>query len=231
MKILKMLSNFLFDYKNKRSLVSRLRQKRLSHFSLLIDRIYKEKGGVRLLDLGGTISYWERLPVNYLESKNVHITVINLQEPIDAPESNERYSYLVANACDLNFFDDLSFDLVHSNSVIEHVGDWQKMKSFANEARRLAPYYYVQVPHYWFPFEPHFMLPFFHWLPKPWRVSLVLRFSLGYFPRQSTVDEAVCVVECARLLDFKMFEALFPDARMTRERLFFMTKSLIATRG
>jgi hypothetical protein len=69
------------------------------------------------------------------------------------------------------------------------------------------------------------MTPLFHWLPKPWRVSLVRRFALGHWPRASTIDEAVEIVESARLLDRRMVEALFPGEPVITERLFLLPKS------
>ena len=121
--------------------------------------------------------------------------------------------------------------MAHSNSVVEHVGDWGRMCAFASEVRRVALSYFVQTPNYWFPIEPHAMTPVFHWLPKPVRVALVMRFQLGHWHRQPTVDAAVRRVDSARLLTRPMVAELFDDADIVAERLGFLTKSWIAVRS
>jgi hypothetical protein len=105
------------------------------------------------------------------------------------------------------------------------------MRQFSREVSRVADKYFVQTPNYWFPIEPHFMTLFFHWLPKPLRVWAMLKFSLGSEERRTTVDSAVRAVENARLLDKRMFGALFPDARIQIERVLLLPKSLIAIRN
>jgi hypothetical protein len=124
---------------------------------------------------------------------------------------------------------DLSFDLVHSNSVIEHVGRWRQMRAMANEIIRLAPYHYIQTPAFGFPVEPHFRTPFFHWLPVPWRIWLSLNFALGFYPKAASIDDAMRFVEDAILVDERRFRALFPaPSRIVKERFFGLTKSFIA---
>jgi len=194
--------------------------------SLIID-VYKKKGEVTILDIGGTKSYWNILPADTLESNNVIIYLLNIPGA-NIPSDEDRFKYIVGDGCNLSDYDDNSFDLVHSNSVIEHVGDWSRMVMFSNEVRRLAKIYYLQTPNYWFLVEPHCMTPFFHWLPKPLRVSLVMRFTLGNWKRRNSVDSAMKAVESARLLDYKMFKELFYDAELSTEKMFLLTKSLIA---
>jgi hypothetical protein len=133
-----------------------------------------------------------------------------------------------ADGCDLGSLADLPFQIAHSNSVIEHVGDWERMVAFAEEIARVAPMYYVQTPNYWFPVEPHSMTPFFHWLPRTVRVWLVLHFRLGQWRRAETKDEALRTVESARLLDRRAFQTLFKTAHIATERFFGLPKSLIA---
>jgi hypothetical protein len=72
------------------------------------------------------------------------------------------------------------------------------------------------------------MLPFIHWLPKPILVSLVASFKLGNWERAQSIDEAVRIVESARLVDKKMFQALFKDATIITERFIFLPKSFVA---
>ena len=156
----------LTDYDNKNSLVSLLRTKRIQPLLKMIETLHKKNGKVRILDVGGTVQYWSILPPQFLENYNVNILVANISE-IRLLSNNRHFSSIVADGCALEIFADNTFDIVHSNSVIEHVGDWQRKVDFAREVRRIAENYFVQTPNYWFPIEPHCRVPFFHWFPKP----------------------------------------------------------------
>ena len=68
----------------------------------------------------------------------------------------------VGDACDLAGYPDRSVDLVHSNSVIEHVGGWPRMAAMAGELMRVARAGWVQTPAWEFPIEPHFHAPLVH---------------------------------------------------------------------
>jgi hypothetical protein len=125
----------------------------------------------------------------------------------------------------------MSHDLVHSNSVIEHVGIWDNMLRVAANVRRLAPAYFVQTPYFWFPIEPHFRVPLFHWLPESLRYRLILACSLGYHRKASSVSDAVRSVQSAVLLDCRQYATLFPDAEIRCERFCGLTKSLMAIRS
>ena len=197
----------------------------------LVAAAHHRYGETRILDVGGTRSYWKIVPEEVLYRHKVHITLINMPGS-STPADDERFSFVAADGCDMRErFADRSFHIVHSNSVIEHVGDWQRMTAFARELRRLAPAYFVQTPNFWFPVEPHFMTPVFHWLPEPVRVALVRRFALGHRSRRPKIGNAVEEVESVRLLDRKMFSFLFPDGRLMIERMLGLPKSLIAIRG
>lgn len=220
----------LTDYGNPRSVGSRLRARRLAHLMPLVEAIFLEKGGVRVLDMGGTTTYWRLLSPEYLVSRRIEITLLNL--PGELHDGAAPPFFLVeGDGCGLSTFADNSFDLVHSNSVVEHVGNWDRMKAFAHEVRRLAPRYFVQTPNFWFPIEPHFMCPFFHWLPEPARVRLLLLTGLGHYSRAESVDSAVAAVQGARLLSRRMMASLFPDAEIVTERVALLPKSLMAIRS
>ena len=112
----------LLDYENPNSLGSRLRRRRAG---LLEAAIRAAAQGLdrklRLVDIGGREVYWQILSPGFLDKHVEHILLLNPEEPETA--HGRLFSRAVADACDLRRFADSSFDFVHSNSVIEHVGD------------------------------------------------------------------------------------------------------------
>jgi hypothetical protein len=202
------------------------RQARFKRLLAVVDDILAKQEACRILDVGGWTTYWQFLEPLWRD-RPIHITLVNLT---DAPTPDERYSSLTGDARDLSQLRDSSFDLVHSNSVIEHVGLWRDQCRMANEVRRLAPRYFVQTPNFWFPVEPHLRTPFIHWLPMPWRAAIVRLRACGYYPRAESYGQARDIIDDARLLDAQAMAVLFPDAVIERERVVGLTKSLMAIR-
>jgi Methyltransferase domain len=66
------------------------------------------------------------------------------------------FRILVGDGCKLNIPDE-SYDIAHSNSVIEHVGSWERQKQFASEIRRVGKSFWVQTPAREFFIEPHYL--------------------------------------------------------------------------
>lgn len=227
--ISRFLARKIADYDNPASLGARLRARRSGPLLGLIRQVADEGRGVRILDVGGRRAYWNIVPEGILRENGVEVTIANVSGESGPPEDGFRY--LEADGCDLSQLEDDSFHIAHSNSVIEHVGGWDRMRRFAGEIARVAPRYFVQTPNFWFPVEPHCMTPFFHWLPRPTRRWLVTRFSLGWWPRAASMGEAFRILDSARLLDRKMMAALFPEAEILTERFLLMPKSLLAVKG
>lgn len=220
------------DYDDLDSLGSRYRRRRMGPLKSLVEQVFERRGRVGIADLGGREAYWRLLPREFLEGHRVHVTLVNL--PSDStPTDDPLYTALVGDACGLPELPDEAFDIVHSNSLIEHVGDWERIKRFAAEARRLAPYLFVQTPYFWFPIEPHFVKPFHHWLPWPLRATISMRFEMNHQRKARDLDDAIGKVEREPfLLDQRTFAYLFPDCRILKERfLGVLVKSLIAYRG
>ena len=214
---------------NPRSLANRFRRARARKVLDAI-RAAARDGRCRVLDLGGEPDYWALFDRAELQAAGAHVTVVN-PEP-QAISDDPLFTFVQGDACDLSAFADESFDLVHSNSVIEHVGDWARMEAFAREVRRLAPAYYVQTPYQWFPIEPHFSSPFFHWRGESWRARRLMARPHGFMERSpADMGEAMRAVQSARLLDKSQFRFLFADARHEDERVGPLTKSLIAIRS
>ncbi|MEE4013739.1 SAM-dependent methyltransferase [Roseibium sp. FZY0029] len=226
------LTKFISGYENDGfSLGKSARKKRIQYFCELIENVFREKGSVKILDIGGTVQYWRILDEDFLDRNNVHITLLNLPGS-QAFEAVGRFDFLTGDATDdiWSQLNQQDYDLIHSNSVIEHVGDWAQMRKFASNIKHFHGGYFVQTPNFWFPVEPHCMTLFFHWLPKPLRVWLVAHFSLGHWDKGANTDEAVEIVESARLLSKSMFKALFDDALIKQEKFLFLTKSFMGIR-
>jgi hypothetical protein len=62
-------------------------------------------------------------------------------------------------------FADNSFDICHSNAVVEHVGDCKRQQWFVSEMVRVARQGFFTTPNRWFPVELHTKIPLLHYLP------------------------------------------------------------------
>ena len=93
------------------------------------------------------------------------ITALGLHDGTRFRERYPRIAYVQGDACSLPF-DDASFDVVHSNAVIEHVGGRERQEAFVREALRVGRRVFVTTPNRWFPIEVHTRLPLVHWLPE-----------------------------------------------------------------
>jgi hypothetical protein len=122
-------------------------------------------------------------------------------------------------------YGDQQFDVVFSNSVIEHVGGLDNQRKMANEIKRIGRRYYVQTPNRYFPMEPHFLFPFFGVMPIPVRAWLLRHRALGWYSRIDDPAEALQIAKSIRLLTRRELVALFPDGRLVREKFAGFTKS------
>jgi hypothetical protein len=184
---------------------------------------------IRILDVGGTSEIWELLNL----SEGGKVVMINM--PRAGSDVNSGIlEHVYGDGCKLPFADQ-SFDIAFSNSVIEHVGDADAQKRFAEEIRRSAKGYWVQTPNRYFPIEPHLLTPFVHLLPRAWAAAVVRRFTVWQFLFRPTEDRRHFYVEHfladIRLLSAREMQWLFPDAVILRERFLFLTKSLMAYRA
>jgi hypothetical protein len=204
---------------------NRFRSYRMGHFINLVEKILLEKPSCTVLDVGGTHNYWRCFGGN-IDWKRVRVKLLNLSKSSD-PDTEEIVQ-VIGDACNMSEFADNSFDLVHSNSVIEHVGQWPQMEAMASEIRRVSSAYFVQTPSFWFPVEAHARFPFFHFLPEPIRVSLVMRHKLGFWDRAENVGDATRTVQSAVLLHKRQMAHLFPDAEIVTEKAIGLTKSYMA---
>lgn len=219
------------DTTDARSLSARFRARRNVYLRDFIASVRAGRTGpFRILDIGGRPDYWDKVGRDFLDQQDLQITCVNLEASELSGDASSRLTLAVGDACALDY-PDHAFDLVHSNSVIEHVGRFSNMVAFARETRRLAPAYYVQTPYFWFPIDPHFYrLPAVHWMPVSMQVALLKRFKLGHSAPAPDLAGTMDKVESRSILDAEQFRYLFPDAEHRFERVLGVPKSMIATR-
>ena len=219
----------IVDNRNHESLANRMRRRRGRLIKQLVDKYLQENDTCTIIDIGGTRRYWEALDWPQTLKGRLHFCIVNVS--YEECVGDSQFSYVIADATRTLPFDDKIFDICHSNSVVEHVGTWDKKKNYAAEIRRVAKSYFVQTPNYYFPIEPHFFFPLFHFMPKPMQIYLVQNFSLGWYPPLKNIDDAMEAVETKDLLTGKLMQYLFPDSQITKERFLFLVKSIIVFRN
>ena len=205
------------------SLSHRLRDQRFRLFDRLLDRLPKP---LTILDVGGTNRFWEQR--GWAGRDDVAITTVNL----DAEERRHaNITPLVGDATDLSGHGDGAYDVAFSNSVIEHLFTLDNQARMAREIQRVATSYWVQTPNFWFPVEPHFLAPAWHWLPVAARVAILRRRGVGWAGRCPDRAHAHRVVTEHRLMRKSELQQLFPGATMVPERFGGLVKSWIAIGG
>jgi hypothetical protein len=201
---------------------------RAKRFRLFLDTI-KPTRVMRLLDVGGYPWGWLNFPpcVRSITCLNIHTIDWDTSR---SPQHN--ITVAVGDARNMEHIGDKKYDVVFSNSVSEHVGSWSDQEDFAREVRRVGKKLWVQTPARECPFEPHYLAPFMHWLPKHMQKRLIRWCSVYGLVQQPSPAEIGDMVESIRLLTKKEMETLFPDCKILVEKIFvLLPKSYIAFRN
>ena len=174
---------------------------------------------MRVLDLGGTAKHWETSPF-----RPKSVVVVNLQ----AESSGLDWIAAVqGDACKPPApVHDTQFDLVYSNSLIEHLGGHARRCEFASVVHALAPHHWVQTPYRYFPIEPHWLFPGLQFLPQGARAWAIRRWPLSpAWPDRAQALRDVLEVE---LLSQTEMNYYFPHSDIVKERVLGLTKSIVA---
>jgi hypothetical protein len=209
------------DNRNPDSMASRFRRERIRRLGELLR---SAAGGPRVLDVGGTGTFWRQ----HLDELGVSASVSILNLHFDEKPLVPGVSYIVGDARRMSMFEDQAFDICFSNSVIEHLGTFADQLKMAAQIRRVAKGYFVQTPNLYFPVEPHFLVPGWQFMPVALRAKLVQRRDFGWMKRIQNPIRAREVVESIRLLTSRDLQQLFPDSIIYREKLGPFTKSITA---
>jgi hypothetical protein len=192
------------------------RRRRMKAF---LERLKPETGD-RILDVGGYPEFWAESGIESF------ITVLNVH-PVAAPVSNFQITTVIGDGTDLKYADN-SFDIVFSNSVIEHLGTLEQQQRLASECARVGKRMWIQTPARSFPIEPHFLTPLIHYFPKSWQKELLRNCTVWGWLAHPSDRQIQDVLDEIRLLNAREMKVLFPDSKIRRERFLGLTKSYIA---
>ncbi len=209
----------LANYDKQHSLANKFRNKRFAHFKSKIAKLPKP---IKILDVGGTQQYWVNR--GFHDNKDYHITLLNLHKEAADYENIES---IAGDATDLSQYTDDSFDIVYSNSVIEHLFTYENQVKMAKEVQRVGKHHYIQTPNKHFPIEPHFLLPFFQFFPTGLKLFILTKTKLSR-GKKSTQDTAKSKIAEIQLLSKKDMKKLFPESKFYKEKFLGLTKSITA---
>jgi ubiquinone/menaquinone biosynthesis C-methylase UbiE len=201
------------------SLGNKFRIKRMAFFKEKVDSLKKP---VKILDIGGLESFW--INSGFADNPDYHITLLNLHKE-EVHFSN--FNSMVGNAWDLSDIPDGAFDVVFSNSVIEHLYTRENQLKMAQEVRRVGRFYYIQTPNKHFPVEPHYVLPLFQYFPDSLKFFILTKTKLSRLHRWDPAY-AKQYIEEIRLLTEKEMKELFPGSGIYKEYFGGLVKSYCA---
>jgi len=207
------------DPSSRRSLAGRARQKRWQQLA----ETFPDFSEMRVLDLGGTPESWKLAPILPKAVTTVNLESFESDKPFVTPVAGDACNLPASVKSD-------HFDLVFSNSLLEHVGGHLQRQRLADTVHSLADRHWVQTPYRYFPIEPHWVFPGFQWLPYEARVQVSLRWHRGHI-RTHSRDEAQDIVDEIDLLGISQMRRYFPSSSIWYERFAGLVKSLVAIRS
>lgn len=207
---------------NPASIGHKFRNERFIIFESLIKKKFALGDTIQILDVGGTAYFW--IGKSFLEKYQVTITLLNLES---SETNHPRLKSVEGNATDLSAYEDGSFDLVFSNSVIEHLYTFENQQKMAQECMRVGRSYFIQTPNKHFPVEAHYALPFVQYLPDKFVFTILTKTKLSRL-HQWREEKAQQYLNEIRLLSLGEMKMLFPNSTIYKEKFLGMTKSFVA---
>ena len=177
-----------------------------------------------VLDIGTTPSMDDEQNI-FLENtkNNLNITCISNQ---DCSVLKNKYpnvkEFFIGDGKKTKFLDN-SFDIVHSNATIEHVGSYTNQLKFIEESVRISKkFVFIQTPNRYFPIDFHTTIPLIHWLPKKIHRKILNLIRLEFYSSEDNLNlmSKNDIIKICEKLKIKKFKII-------KQNLLFLTSNFI----
>lgn len=116
-----------------------------------------------------------------------------------------------------------SFDIVHSNATIEHVGSEKNQRLFIKECLRISKQFvFIQTPNRYYPIDFHTLIPIIHWLPKKIHRKILFLLGFKFYSKEKNLNllSKDNLLEICKKLNIKKY-------KIVEYKLFFLPSNLI----
>ena len=177
-----------------------------------------------VLDIGTTPSMDDEQNI-FLENtkNNLNITCISNQ---DCSVLKNKYpnvkEFIIGDGKKTKFLDN-SFDIVHSNATIEHVGSYINQIKFIEESVRISKkFVFIQTPNRYYPIDFHTTIPLIHWLPKKIHRKILNLIGLEFYSLEDNLNlmSKNDIIKICEILKIKKFKII-------KKNLLFFTSNFI----
>lgn len=190
---------------------------------------------LRIVDLGGTVPFWRSFGLS--PEHQLHVTLINNHANDDTAAGIADHTGLIddrnmdANCVTIDYL--RAFDLIFSNSFLEHLSAREEQAALANKICASGRAYFIQIPNKNSPVDPHFpspLAPFFAIYPRKVQAFMLSHSKLGSGAKSRDFEDAMDRLRFYNPLGLDDMRALFPDAQFRTDRPAGVPMSVIAWR-
>ena len=203
-------------------LVKILLRFRYFFFKVFEDNIAYTKD-TKVLDIGttGSIEDQDNIFIKKFKYKN-NLTCLSEQNLDNLKSIYPEITFIKSDGRNTDLKDN-SFDIVHSNATIEHVGTSEDQINFIKECIRVSKkYVFLQTPNKFFPIEFHTKIPLLHFLPSYLYRKILKFIGMNFY---SDIKNLNLLSQKDLLKFLKILNV--SEFKIIKCKLFFFTSNLI----
>ena len=209
---------YFFDFYFKKI----LKTYRLGFFKTFNEHIFYDQN-TKVLDIGTSeiINETDNLFLKLYKYKK-NITCLSLQNLKKVKNEYNEINFLIKDALNSDLPDN-SFDIVHSNATIEHIGDRNNQLKFLSESLRISKkFVFIQTPNKLFPIDFHTKLPLIHLLPDKFYRKLLKLLGMDFY---ADIKNLNLISE--KEIIYMLKKLTFKNCKILKKKLCGITSNLI----